>query len=92
MNIDGLGSETIQLLYSNGLISSVADLYTLTVTDLAGLERLGTKSAQNICTSILQSREVSFEKVIFALGIRFVGETVAKKLARAFRSIEQVNK
>ncbi len=90
MNIDGLGSETIQLLYSNGLISSVADLYTLTVTDLAGLERLGTKSAQNICTSILQSREVSFEKVIFALGIRFVGETVAKKLARAFRSIEKL--
>lgn len=90
MNIDGLGSETIQLLYTNGLISSVADLYSLTVTDLAGLERLGTKSAQNICTSILQSREVSFEKVIFALGIRFVGETVAKKLARAFRSIEKL--
>ena len=90
MNIDGLGTETIQLLYNNGLVSSVADLYTLTVIDLAGLERLGTKSAQNICNSILQSREVSFEKVIFALGIRYVGETVAKKLARAFRSIEKL--
>lgn len=88
MNIDGLGSETIQLLYSQGLVHSIADLYTLSVGDLAQLERLGPKSAQNICDSILKSREVSFEKVIFALGIRYVGETVAKKLARAFQSID----
>lgn len=90
MNIDGLGTETIQLLYTTGLISTVADLYELKVTDLARLDRLGTKSAKNICDSILQSREISFEKVIFALGIRYVGETVAKKLARAFRSIERL--
>lgn len=90
MNIDGLGSETIQLLYNQGLVKDVADLYTLKVADLARLERLGIKSAQNICNSIEQSRFVPFEKVVFALGIRFVGETVAKKLAKAFTSIEQL--
>ncbi len=90
MNIDGLGTETIQLLYNEGLVHSIADLYTLTVPDLSQLERLGAKSAQNICNSILKSRNISFEKVIFALGIRYVGETVAKKLARAFHSIDKL--
>lgn len=90
MNIDGLGSETIQLLYNQGLVKDVADLYTLKVADLSRLERLGVKSAQNICNSVEQSRTIPFEKVLFALGIRFVGETVAKKLAVAFKSIEQL--
>jgi DNA ligase (NAD+) len=90
MNIDGLGSETIQLLYNNGLLRTIADLYLLRVSDLSRLERLGLKSAQNICTSVEQSKSVAFEKVLFALGIRFVGETVAKKLAAAFNSIEQL--
>lgn len=90
MNIDGLGSETIQMLYINGLIRSIDDIYTLKVADLARLDRLGMKSAQNICISIEQSKEISFEKLIFALGIRYVGETVAKKLAQAFKSMDRL--
>lgn len=88
MNIEGLGSETIALLYENKLLSNIADIYELKVPDLARLERLGSKSAHNIKTSCEKSREVPFERVIFALGIRFVGETVAKKLASAFKNIE----
>ncbi|MDD3080013.1 MAG: NAD-dependent DNA ligase LigA [Paludibacter sp.] len=88
MNIDGLGSETINLLYENKLLSNVADIYELKVADLARLERLGNKSAMNIRTSCEKSKNVPFERVIFALGIRFVGETVAKKLAGAFKNIE----
>jgi DNA ligase (NAD+) len=91
MNIDGLGSETIQMLFTNRLVRTVADLYSLKVSDLAGLERLGLKSAQNICKSIEQSKTIPFEKLIFALGIRFVGETVAKKLAQAFRCIDKLS-
>lgn len=91
MNIDGLGSETIQLLFTNGLISSVADLYSLKVADLAKLDRLGLKSAHNICKSIEQSKTIPFEKLIFALGIRYVGETVAKKLAQAFQCIDKLS-
>lgn len=87
MNIEGLGGETINLLYENGLLKNIADIYTLKVPDLARLERLGPKSAQNIKISCEKSKEVPFERVIFALGIRFVGETVAKKLAHAFRDI-----
>lgn len=90
MNIDGLGEETIALLYSKGLINGVADLYDLKVENLAGLERLGIKSAQNIVNSLAKSREVPFERVLFALGIRYVGETVAKKLASAFGSIDKL--
>lgn len=90
MNIDGLGSETINLLYENGLIKNIADIYTLKIPDLARLERLGSKSAQNIKLSCEKSKEIPFERVIFALGIRFVGETVAKKLAYAFKTIEQI--
>ena len=88
MNIDGLGSETINLLYQNNLIRNIADIYTLNIPDLIRLERLGTKSAYNIQAGVEQSKEVPFERVVFALGIRFVGETIAKKLAYAFKTIE----
>ena len=88
MNIDGLGSETINLLYQNGLIHTIADIYSLKIPDLIRLERLGTKSAYNIQTGSEKSKEVPFERVVFALGIRFVGETIAKKLAYAFKTIE----
>ncbi len=88
MNIDGLGSETINLLYENNLLNNIADIYELKVADLARLERLGNKSALNIKTACEKSKEVPFERVVFALGIRFVGETVAKKLAFAFKNIE----
>ena len=90
MNIDGLGSETIHLLYENNLLHNIADIYELKVPDLARLERLGNKSALNIKASVEKSKEIPFERVLFALGIRFVGETVAKKLAMAFKSIEKL--
>lgn len=88
MNIDGLGGETIDLLYRNGLARNVADLYDLRAADLARLERLGDKSARNIIIGIRRSAQVPFERVVFALGIRFVGETTAKKLAYAFKSMD----
>ena len=88
MNIDGLGEETIALLYDNGLLHNVADIYELRVPDMARLERLGAKSAHNIKSGIEASKQVPFARVLFALGIRYVGETVAKKLAGAFRSID----
>jgi DNA ligase (NAD+) len=88
MNIDGLGSETINLLYQNGLLQNIADIYSLKIPDLTRLERLGTKSAYNIQAGAEKSKEVPFERVVFALGIRFVGETIAKKLAYAFKTIE----
>ena len=90
MNIDGLGAETVDLLYSVGLIHDAADLYKLRIPDISRLERMGYKSAENIIRSIERSREVPFERVLFAIGIRFVGETVAKKLARAFGSMERI--
>jgi len=90
MNIDGLGAETVDLLYSVGLIHDAADLYKLRIPDISRLERMGYKSAENIIRSIERSREVPFERVLFAVGIRFVGETVAKKLARAFGSMERI--
>ena len=92
MNIDGLGSETINLLFQNGLIHNIADIYTLKIPDLVRLERLGSKSAYNIQAGSEKSKEVPFERVVFALGIRFVGETIAKKLAFAFKSIEALEK
>ena len=90
MNIDGLGAETVDLLYSVGLIRDAADLYQLRIPHISRLERMGYKSAENIIRSIERSREVPFERVLFAIGIRFVGETVAKKLARAFGSMERI--
>ncbi|MHB9141789.1 MAG: NAD-dependent DNA ligase LigA, partial [Paludibacter sp.] len=88
MDIDGLGSETINLLYQNGLLHNIADIYNLKIPDLVLLERLGTKSAYNIRDGAEKSKEVPFERVVFGLGIRFVGETIAKKLAYAFKNIE----
>ncbi len=92
MNIDGLGSETINLLYQNDLLRNIADIYSLKIPDLIRLERLGSKSAYNIQAGVEKSKEVPFERVVFALGIRFVGETVAKKLAFAFHNIEALEK
>lgn len=90
MNIDGLGTETINLLYSKGLVTTLPDLYRIKASQLITLERLGDKSARNIVSSIRKSLEVPWPRVLFALGIRFVGETVAKKLARTFASIDQL--
>jgi DNA ligase (NAD+) len=90
MNIDGLGSETIELLFQNKLISNIADLYDLKLSDLIDLERLGEKSATRILESLESSKQIPFERVLFALGIRYVGETVAKKLARDLKSIERI--
>ena len=90
MNIDGLGSETIDLLYSQGLLKNIADIYTLEKGDIAKQERLGEKSAQNILASIEQSKQVPWVRVLFALGIRMVGETTAKKIVRCFPSIDQL--
>ena len=90
MDIDGLGTETIALLYENGLLHNMADIYDLKVPDLARLERLGLKSAQNIKRACEASRNVPFERVLFALGIRFVGETTAKKIAYAFHDIDRI--
>ncbi|MBL7972202.1 MAG: NAD-dependent DNA ligase LigA, partial [Prolixibacteraceae bacterium] len=88
MNIDGLGAETIDLLYSEGLIRNIADLYELQKEQISRLERLGDKSADRILKSLGESCQIPFEKVLFALGIRFVGETVAKILANRLISIE----
>ena len=90
MNIDGLGSETIDLLYSQGLLHNIADIYTLTQEDIARQERLGEKSAQNMLAGIEQSKQVPWARVLFALGIRMVGETTAKKIARRFPTIDQL--
>lgn len=92
MNIDGLGSETVNLLYSNGFIATVADIYLLTFKQLVGLERYADKSAKNLLEGIESSKSVPFERVLFALGIRYVGETVAKKLAFAFQNIDNLAK
>lgn len=88
MNIDGLGEETIDLLFTKGLIFDVADLYQLTKEDIVPLERMGEKSADRILKSIQDSLSIPYERVLFALGIRYVGETVAKKLAKAIPTID----
>lgn len=88
MNIEGLGEETIDLLYEQGMLHTIADIYTLNIKELAEQERLGEKSAQNILGSIENSKKVPWERVLFALGIRMVGETTAKKLARSFPSVD----
>lgn len=88
MNIDGLGPETVDQFYQEGLIKDVADLYELEAAQISTLERMGEKSAENIIHGIENSKNVPFERVLFALGIRFVGETVAKILARAFTNME----
>jgi DNA ligase (NAD+) len=90
MNIEGLGAETVEQFYQSNLIRNVADLYELTKAQIIPLERMAEKSAQNIIDGLEASKNVSFERVLFALGIRHVGETVAKKLARHFKSIENI--
>jgi len=90
MDIDGLGGETVDLLRKEGLIENYADLYDLQVEQVIPLERMAEKSAQNMIDGIKKSKEIPFEKVLFALGIRFVGETVAKKLAKHFKSIDNL--
>ncbi len=90
MDIEGLGEETVELLYENGLLHDISDLYDLRAPQLAPLPRLGEKSAENIVRSIRASLEVPFHRVLFGLGIRFVGETTAKYLAEHFRSLDAV--
>lgn len=88
MDIEGLGGETVALLYANGLVQDYSDLYELTVDQVIRLERMAQKSSENLTLGIEKSKEVPFERVLFALGIRYVGETIAKKLARHYKSIE----
>ena len=90
MNIDGLGPETVDQFFQAGLIHDIADLYTLSVADICRMDRMGEKSAQNIIKGLEQSKSVPFERVLFALGIRFVGEVIAKKLAKHFISIDKL--
>lgn len=90
MDIDGLGGETVALLVREGLISNYADLYELTEAQIVPLERMAEKSAQNLIAGIEASKQVPFERVMFALGIRYVGETVAKKLVRHYKTIEAI--
>ena len=88
MNIDGLGEETIDLLYRQGLLRNIADIYDLKAEDIAAQERLGEKSAQNMLAGIEASKQVPWNRVLFALGIRMVGETTAKKIAKRYTSID----
>ncbi len=88
MNIDGLGGETVTLLYKNGLVQNYADLYELKKEQILPLERMAEKSADNLIKSIDLSVQIPFERVLFALGIRYVGETVAKKLAKHYKNID----
>ena len=90
MNIDGLGEETIDLFYQKGLLKNIADIYDLKVADIAAQERLGEKSAQNILDGIEASKNVPWSRVLFALGIRMVGETTAKKIARKYNTIDSL--
>ncbi|MFL2666480.1 MAG: NAD-dependent DNA ligase LigA [Flavobacteriaceae bacterium] len=90
MDINGLGNETIDLLYSNGLILNYADLYDLKKENLILLERMAEKSVENIFIGLEDSKKIGFERVLFALGIRYVGQTVAKKIANKFKSIDNL--
>lgn len=90
MNIDGLGVETITLLFRNNLVKNVADLYDLKKEDVVHLERMADKSAENLINGIEASKKIPFERVLFAIGIRFVGETVAKKLATHYKTIDEL--
>jgi DNA ligase (NAD+) len=88
MDIEGLGGETVALLYQNGLVKNYADLYELTVAQLLPLDRMAQKSAENLVNGVALSKNIPFENVLFALGIRYVGETVAKKLAKHYKTID----
>ncbi|MFY0481918.1 NAD-dependent DNA ligase LigA [Flavobacterium sp. PLA-1-15] len=91
MDIEGLGGETVALLFNNNLVHNYADLYDLTIADVIPLERMAQKSAENLVNGIEKSKEVPFERVLFALGIRYVGETVAKKLAKHYQNIDNLS-
>lgn len=91
MDIEGLGGETVALLFNNGLVHNYADLYELKVEDILPLERMAQKSAENLVKGVEKSKEIPFESVLFALGIRFVGETVAKKLAKHYKNIDALS-
>ena len=88
MDIEGLGGETVALLYNNGLVQNYADLYELTVEQILPLDRMAQKSAENLVKGVENSKKIPFENVLYALGIRFVGETVAKKLAKHYKNID----
>lgn len=90
MNIDKLGPETVDLFFRMGIVNNIADLYTLKIEEIEKLERMGKRSALNLIKAIEQSKKVPYERVLFALGIRFVGETVAKILSRAFNTIDKL--
>lgn len=90
MDINGLGDETVDMLYRNGLIKNVADLYDLKFEDIIQLDRMAEKSAKNLLEGIEASKAIPYANVLFALGIRYVGETVAKKLAAKFKSIDDL--
>ena len=90
MDIDGLGGETVALLYNNGLIENYADLYELKKDQIIPLERMAEKSAENLINGIEKSKKIPFERVLYALGIRYVGETVAKKLAKHYKNIDAI--
>ena len=92
MDIEGLGGETVALLYTNNLVKNYADLYDLTIDQLLPLERMAQKSAENIVSGVQNSKNISFDKVLYAIGIRFVGETGAKKLAKYYKNIEDLQK
>ena len=92
MDIEGIGSETVELLFKEGLIANYADLYTLTKEQVVPLERMAEKSAENLINGIAASKTIPFERVLFALGIRHVGETVAKKLAKTYKNIDTLMK
>ncbi|MDQ6469599.1 NAD-dependent DNA ligase LigA [Flavobacterium sp. LHD-80] len=91
MDIEGLGGETVALLFKNNLVHNYADLYELKVEDILHLERMAQKSAENLVNGVEKSKEIPFESVLFALGIRFVGETVAKKLAKHYKNIDALS-
>jgi len=88
MDIEGLGGETVSLLFNNGLVRNYADLYELKVEQILPLERMAQKSAENLVNGVALSKNIPFERVLFALGIRYVGETVAKKLAKHYKNID----
>ena len=92
LDIDGLGQETVALLVNSNLINNYADLYELKFDDVVGLERMAEKSANNLIIGIENSKDISFERVLYGLGIRYVGETVAKKLARHFENVDMLIK
>ena len=91
MDIEGLGGETVTLLYNNKLVHNYADLYELTVGQILPLERIAKKSAENLVNGVANSKSIPFERVLYALGIRFVGETVAKKLAKHYKNIDALS-